>query len=256
MFDRFEMNKKQANDSAFILTTWITELMSGNLFTYFLYLSTKKSGCCFIFKQNPCISILSHNTWTQRSSPVTCRPCHVHHPQHSPVALTTSVGTRPGFSRVRPVTGVSRRRWRSRSSRWSRPSVPSVTPTHRCASVSAGAPSRGWPPPGNRGSSSTENSRTHTNGDFTGSKNKPGHMRQPSFTEKMFRWKNLHQTAPAGAERQTSAPLQPRISGKTKFPKHFQGSHNMSTRSGCWDRGAVSRHRVTSGQNLPKKVEQ
>lgn len=52
----------------------------------------------------------------------------------------------------------------------------------------------------------------------------------------MFRWKSLHQAAPAAAQTQTSAPLQPRIFGKLKFPKHFQRSHSISTRSGSQGR--------------------
>ena len=110
---------------------------SKNTFTYFVF-------SILVLKILFSIRGEHHST---TSSSYTCRSCHVHITQRSPVALTTSVGTSPGFSPAcgRPVTGVSRQRWRSRSFRCSRPSVPSVTPTHRGACVSVGAPWRAWP---------------------------------------------------------------------------------------------------------------
>ncbi len=131
-------------------------------------------------KQNPCSYNYSHVTWMQHYSLIIYLSS-LSRAQFSPAALTTLVRTRPGFSRVQPtpVTGDSRQRWRSRSSRCSRPSVPSVRPTHRgvCASVSAGAPWRGWPPQVTRSrllqwkikarTHTHTHTHTHTNGYFS-----------------------------------------------------------------------------------------
>lgn len=119
-------------------------------------------------------------TWLECSiihSSYTYHPCHVHGSHLSP--------WRPWSEQDRAspaVTGVSRQRWRSRSSRCSRPSVPSVRPTHRgvCASVSAGAPWRGWPPQVTRSRLLQRKikAHTHTNGLFQVCKNRHAHIRQ------------------------------------------------------------------------------
>ena len=47
--------------------------------------------------------------------------------------------------------------------------------------------------------------------------------------QKMFSRKSLHPAAPAVAQGRTPAPLQPRVFGKLKLPKHFQeASLNVS----------------------------
>lgn len=170
----------------------------------------------------------------------------MHPPTHTHIHRHTHLS--PG----RPRSG---QRWRSRSGRCSRPSVPLVTRTQLEARVfvAAGSPWRGWPPQVTGARFQRKNSNTHTNERFPGCENNSAHIRQLTvFTEKMFRWKSLHRTAPAGAQRQTPARLQCRIFETLQFPKHFQSAHTASKRSGSWGKVTVSHNRVISEPNPPK----
>lgn len=65
----------------------------------------------------------------------------------------------------------------------------------------------------------------------------------------------LHQAAPAVAQRQSSTPVQPRVFGKLKFPKHVHIRHTRyrrfsDVRGG--ERDPVKRRT----KKLPNKVQQ
>lgn len=119
--------------------------------------------------------------------------------------------------------------------------------------MTVGSPWRGWPPQV-KGALLQREIKANTLSRL--GKQIRSHQTAVSFAEKMFRWKSLHQTAPAGAQRQAPAPLQLRIFGKHKFPKHFQRSHSISTRSDFRKRELYPINRVIQEPNPPNSVSQ